>query len=170
MELTRNEIQKDNYDKQGVDAFRRNSMKTLRRPGSPRGPTSPRHYVTPKNRAINVNSTSETDTNASSPGSRTTPDVEPVPSPTKGTKRCRTASSSRGNDRRHKQSKSSKDGELLDPLLQAMRKGQEEQRRAQMSLEKRLAETVKMQNNVIRKQTKVYSDIFKDIATNLKSK
>lgn len=91
--------------------------------------------------------------------------MQELPPPTKGLKRQQ---SSQGSGRRHKRSRSFKETDLLDPLLAAFRDGQEQQRRAHKSLEKKLAETVEKQNEVIRDQTTQYVGIFKELAAAIK--
>jgi hypothetical protein len=73
-----------------------------------------------------------------------------------------------GNSRCHKRSKSFKDDSLLNPLLAAVYKRQDQQHRAQKSLEKKLVESVEKTNEVIQEPTNQYVTIFKDIATAIK--
>ncbi|KAJ7087371.1 hypothetical protein B0H15DRAFT_801414 [Mycena belliarum] len=94
-------VKKDEYDKRGGEAIRLNSMKNMRRQGSPAAPTSPRHYVPPKKTVINVDSDAETD-RGSSPVGGSTPEVEELPPPKK---RKHTASSRGGGTGRHKRSR-----------------------------------------------------------------
>ncbi|KAJ7323660.1 hypothetical protein DFH08DRAFT_817698 [Mycena albidolilacea] len=169
---------KDEYDKQGGDTLRCNSMKSMRSPDSPRRPTSPRYYVPPEKSTdvINVDaSDADTDRSVSpsrrssrrsaSPSRGSSPQVETeLPVSNKGKR----SAMSRGNSRRHKRSKSFKDDSLLDLLLAAVREGQDQQHRAQKLLEKKLVEGVEKTNEVIREQTNQYVAIFKDIATAIK--
>ncbi|KAJ7082765.1 hypothetical protein C8R44DRAFT_894680 [Mycena epipterygia] len=154
---------KDDYDKKGGEAIRLNSLKSMRQPGSPAGPTSPRHYippVKPKNVVV-VNSSGSDTSRASSPSRGSTPEVQELPPPVKGLKRRR---SSQGTSRRHKRSRFFREEtDFLDPLLVALHDGQEQQRRSNRSLEKKLAKTVEKQNKAIRDQTTQYVGILQQL-------
>ncbi|KAJ7601662.1 hypothetical protein DFH06DRAFT_1153681 [Mycena polygramma] len=93
--------QKEDYDKRGGEAIRLNSLRSMRRPGSPAGPTSPRHYVPPKKEVINIDSSVDSDASGTtSPYRGSSPEVEELPPPAKGRKRSAPASFSRGDARR----------------------------------------------------------------------
>ncbi|KAJ7143543.1 hypothetical protein C8R43DRAFT_1014507 [Mycena crocata] len=158
---------KDDYNKKGGDAIRLNSMKTMRHPDSPRAPTSPRHYIPPARpkEVIAVDSDNSREPSPVQDNHSETPEVKEMPPPARKLKRRQ---SSQDSGRRTKRSKSFREGELLDPLLAAFRDGQEQQRRAQKSLEKKLTESVEKQNEVIREQTNQYVGIFKELAEAMK--
>ncbi|KAJ7686658.1 hypothetical protein B0H17DRAFT_1204085 [Mycena rosella] len=157
---------KDDYDKRGGEAIRLNSLKNMRRQGSPAAPTSPRHYIPPaKKEVIDIESDDADISHRSSPERTSTPDVQELPPPVKKRK----VSSRPTDGRAPKRSRSSRDMELmLDPLLQAFRDGQEQQRRTHKSLEKRMAEGVEKQNEAIREQTSQYVGVFTALAESLK--
>jgi hypothetical protein len=128
-------------------------MKTMHGPNSPRVPTSPRHYIPPQKRTkfidIDVDGSDNDTDDSVSPSRGSSPLVENELPISQKKRPAAAASLSQSSGRTHKRSKSFKDGDLLDPLLAAVRDGQEQQHRTQKALEQRLVDGVEKTNKVI---------------------